>query len=255
MPALLLILLSATALATACQQPLERQAASSDHTGQQLPLGSPNPTGTPPSPSPSPTDTDDEDDSDDDNGDGESQDLSISSSTYRFVAEVRYFAGEYARSNVYVRDQSGSHFELDITFTAMDEGALKKKGTYACSAGRASPNCVWKYPTFIVTLPSGTYEEGNSKSPVNSKHSNPQHYRSGSPYVSGGKLHVELNNMKAGNSFRLMFKVLKTALTSGKLNTSFNLEFKRPKSRTQFDTLQFKNSADETPNEGSFPTE
>lgn len=249
MPALLLILLSATALATACQQPLERQATNFDHTGTTLPLGSPNPTGTP-SPSPSPTDTDDGDDSDDDNGDGEPQDLSEDSSTYKFVAEVRYFAGEYARSNVYVRDQSGSHFELDITFTAKTDDAVKSiREQYQC--GKAGVKCTYKRPTFIVTLPSGTYQQGNAQG----QHTNPQYYRSGSPYVSGGKLHVELNNMKAGNSFRLRFKVLKTALTSGKLNTSFNLEFKRPKSRTQFDTLQFKNSADETPNEGSFPTE
>ena len=243
MQVLLLILFTIVAISSSCQQPVERQTPDWDQTGQQLPLPLPSPAGSPtPTPTPTPSPTHDDDDNNDSDR-RKHQELSDDNSVYKFVDEVKYLAGSYARSIVYVSDQDGNHFNLEVTFTAEEDDAVRRKKVQSYCQERAGDKCQWKYPTFIVTMPVGSYQQG--------EHTNPQHFRSGSPYVSRDELHIETNNMKKGNSFRLIFKVLKSALTNGQLNTSFNLQFDSP----HFDQVQFKSDNDETPSDGSFPLE
>ena len=232
MQVLLLILFTIVAISSSCQQPVERQTPDWDQTESQTTMPGTTPDTTP-----------------DITLDTTPANVGSDSTTNASYNDyVEYFAandgGKFARVKVEVEESNNpERLDLQIAFTALREintKIVRRPGTN--QANRVTT--VTHYPQLLVTLPASYYMVGT--------HTNDQHYQQlPTSTDTSGNYHIKLNKMSKNNSFRLKLEVLKSALTNGQLNTSFNLQFDSP----HFDQVQFKSNNDETPGDGSFPLE
>ena len=140
---------------------------------------------------------------------------------------------DYARVIVEVGESSANYLDLQIEFTA-----LREIKPYTASAEPPRPSV---YPRLLVTLPASSYKIG--------MHIDDDGHFQRMPLRDDldGQYEVSLKTMNEHDSFRLKFEVLKSALTSGQLNASFNLQFGYGV------PFQFKSDKNETPNDASFP--